>query len=64
MIEVWRPEHTLNFGELTFDQDGKMWGDRGTRLCPWCELDLRWEEWPDMEERERGQRIQTTASGN
>eukprot|EP00975_Prorocentrum_lima_P056833 11924078-Prorocentrum_lima.AAC.1 len=52
MIESWRPEHSLAPDELTVDEDGMMRGERGKRLCPWCELDLRWEEWPEMEEKE------------
>eukprot|EP00975_Prorocentrum_lima_P060964 12784161-Prorocentrum_lima.AAC.1 len=51
MIESGRPEHSFNFGEMTFDQDGEVWGDRGKRLRPWCELDIRWEEWPEMDEK-------------
>eukprot|EP00975_Prorocentrum_lima_P021150 4449822-Prorocentrum_lima.AAC.1 len=53
MVESWRPEHALNHSELTFDEDGRICVERGKRICPWCELDLRWEEWPEMEERER-----------
>eukprot|EP00975_Prorocentrum_lima_P015132 3207447-Prorocentrum_lima.AAC.1 len=53
MIESRRPEHQLNSDELTFDEEGRICGDTGKRICTRCELDLRWEEWPDMEEKER-----------
>eukprot|EP00975_Prorocentrum_lima_P070781 12934071-Prorocentrum_lima.AAC.1 len=53
MIESGRPEHSLNFGDMAVDQNWRSWGDRGKRLCPWCELDLRWKEWPEMNEKER-----------
>eukprot|EP00975_Prorocentrum_lima_P047488 9928598-Prorocentrum_lima.AAC.1 len=53
MVESWRPEHALNPSELTSDEDGRICGERGTMMCPRCELDLRWEEWPEMEEKDR-----------
>eukprot|EP00975_Prorocentrum_lima_P056752 11904395-Prorocentrum_lima.AAC.1 len=55
MIESWRPEHALNFSEKVLDEEGRMpvLGDSGKRLCPWCELDCRWEEWPEFSEKER-----------
>eukprot|EP00975_Prorocentrum_lima_P040023 8407231-Prorocentrum_lima.AAC.1 len=53
MIESGRPEHSLNFGELTFDQDGEVFGDKGKIRCPWCELDLRRDGWSEMSDRER-----------
>eukprot|EP00975_Prorocentrum_lima_P046633 9746346-Prorocentrum_lima.AAC.1 len=52
MVESWRPEHSLAPDELTFDEDGRICGESGKRSCPWCALDLRWEEWPEIEERE------------
>eukprot|EP00975_Prorocentrum_lima_P058230 12219352-Prorocentrum_lima.AAC.1 len=55
MIESRRPEHSLNSDEFTFDEDGRICGERGKRICPWCELDLRWEEWPEMGEKERAE---------
>eukprot|EP00975_Prorocentrum_lima_P041709 8762283-Prorocentrum_lima.AAC.1 len=27
--------------------------ERGKRIRPGCELDRRWEEWPEMKEEER-----------
>eukprot|EP00975_Prorocentrum_lima_P014390 3058382-Prorocentrum_lima.AAC.1 len=51
MMESWRPEHALSADEL-IDEEGRICGPRGKRICPWCELDLRWEEWPDINGKE------------
>eukprot|EP00975_Prorocentrum_lima_P069533 12926870-Prorocentrum_lima.AAC.1 len=53
MVESWRPEHALDASDLTVDEDGIIIGERGKRICPWCELDLRWEEWPEFSAKER-----------
>eukprot|EP00975_Prorocentrum_lima_P012208 2591847-Prorocentrum_lima.AAC.1 len=34
MMESWRPEHAWNAGELTFDEEGTICGERGQRICP------------------------------
>eukprot|EP00975_Prorocentrum_lima_P056210 11787229-Prorocentrum_lima.AAC.1 len=52
MVESWRPEHALDASDLTFDEDGALVGERVKRICPWCEVDLRWERWPEFSERE------------
>eukprot|EP00975_Prorocentrum_lima_P039299 8258876-Prorocentrum_lima.AAC.1 len=55
MVESWRPEHALNPSALNSDEYGRICGERGNMICPWCELDLRWEELPEMEEKERSE---------
>eukprot|EP00975_Prorocentrum_lima_P002631 580132-Prorocentrum_lima.AAC.1 len=40
MIESGRPEHPLNFGEMAFDQNGEVWGDRGRRPVSYTHLTL------------------------
>eukprot|EP00975_Prorocentrum_lima_P034677 7289781-Prorocentrum_lima.AAC.1 len=55
MIESWRPEHLLDASETVLDEEGKRIGERGERICPWCELDLRWDEWPEFSEQEMGE---------
>eukprot|EP00975_Prorocentrum_lima_P031066 6523903-Prorocentrum_lima.AAC.1 len=54
MIDSWRPEHALDFPETVLDEEGQAELEkRGNRICPWWELDLRWEEWPEFRETKR-----------
>eukprot|EP00975_Prorocentrum_lima_P039597 8320304-Prorocentrum_lima.AAC.1 len=55
MMESWRPGHALSADGLTFDGEGRICGERGKRICPRCELDLRWEEWLEMNDKERAE---------
>eukprot|EP00975_Prorocentrum_lima_P045456 9516694-Prorocentrum_lima.AAC.1 len=40
MMESPRPERQKPPGDLTFDEEERICGDRNERICPWCELDL------------------------
>eukprot|EP00975_Prorocentrum_lima_P053078 11131644-Prorocentrum_lima.AAC.1 len=52
-MESWRAEHQRPFSETTRDEEGHIIRDGYERVCPWCELNLRWEEWDEMTDRER-----------
>eukprot|EP00975_Prorocentrum_lima_P014116 2999535-Prorocentrum_lima.AAC.1 len=59
MIDSWRLEHSLDISQTFTEEEGRkpVIGNSGRRLCPWCELDCRWEEWPQFSEKERKQSI-------
>eukprot|EP00975_Prorocentrum_lima_P016360 3467801-Prorocentrum_lima.AAC.1 len=52
-MESWRPEQAKDAGQLYYNKEGKVCGIKGRRVCPWCELDLRRREWPEMSEEKR-----------
>eukprot|EP00975_Prorocentrum_lima_P069245 12925197-Prorocentrum_lima.AAC.1 len=55
MTEIWRPEHSLDISDTFMEEKrtkSSNW-EQGQKDLPWCELDCRWEEWPQFSEKEQ-----------
>eukprot|EP00975_Prorocentrum_lima_P025020 5252327-Prorocentrum_lima.AAC.1 len=54
-MESWRPEHQyadpMNLAQAVGKEPATR--GRGKRICPFCELECRKNEWPQLTEAER-----------